>query len=39
MESPKLTIFLKIKGTLSEYKGERESHLFTVEVLVIWKKM
>lgn len=31
MESPKLTIFLKIKGTLSEYKGERESHLFTVE--------
>ncbi len=31
VNSPKLTIFLTIKGTLSEYKGKRESHLFTVE--------
>ncbi|WP_155590671.1 Ger(x)C family spore germination protein [Lysinibacillus cavernae] len=31
IESPKLTIFLKIKGTLSEYKGERESQLITTE--------
>lgn len=29
VDSPKLTVFLKIEGTLVEYKGEREGHLGT----------
>ncbi|MGN4125700.1 Ger(x)C family spore germination protein [Lysinibacillus sphaericus] len=35
MESPKLTIKLKIKGTLSEYKGEREKALTTPDGLAV----
>lgn len=31
MESPKLTIFLKIKGTLAEFKGAREDDLNTAD--------
>ncbi|MGE6517501.1 Ger(x)C family spore germination protein [Lysinibacillus sphaericus] len=35
MKSPKLTIKLKIKGTLSEYKGERENVLNTTDRLAV----
>ncbi len=38
MHSPKLTIALTIKGTLSEYKGARENDLFTIESLADLEK-
>ena len=38
MTSPKLTISITIKGTLSEYKGERENDLFTTESIADLEK-
>lgn len=38
MTLPKLTISIEIKGTLSEYKGERENDLFTTESLAELEK-
>lgn len=35
IDTPKLTIKLKIKGTLSEYKGERENKLNTTDSLAV----
>ncbi|MGE7624144.1 Ger(x)C family spore germination protein [Viridibacillus sp. NPDC096237] len=38
VDSPKLTISLKIKGTLSEYKGKREHELNTPKSIAILEK-
>lgn len=38
IESPKLSIHLRIKGTLSEYKGKRENNLNTLAKLSMLEK-